>query len=186
MAKEAQLERIEDLPDDDVRRKEVSARFGRAALRAQGLENNIASLLAVTYFHDAGAVGSTLSDDQSEGLYEDLYSCTTGRLVKRLADAGWPEQYLDLCRLAVSERNRIVHRFQREHPDGFRDIETMQRMVDDSDATFQLFDRADQITLRILVSAVATTNAKSRGTTLTSEELAAEVDRLLNEAQQSG
>jgi hypothetical protein len=179
------LLRIDELSDSVSRIKEVYARFGRAVSQAQVLETNIANLLAVTSLLQASEAALAFGQAEFEALYVDLYSHTSGRLVKRLTDAGWPEQYLDLCRLAVSERNRIVHRFHREHPDGFSEVEAMQRMVDDADAAHRLFEQADEITIKLLLGASVIANSREHGRDLTPEQVLAEADRLLDEASGS-
>ena len=134
---------IEDLPDDGSRQKETYARFGLAAYSAQVFEAGLINLIAIATAY-ASRSGKPMTIEDVDALNDELFGHTSGRLVTLLAGIIPSEaDHLDACRLAVSERNRLMHRFFREHAQDFLTPSGMQRMVDDADSVRILLEGAD-------------------------------------------
>lgn len=134
---------IEDLPDDGARQKEIYARFGLAAYQAQVFDAGLTNLIAIAMAY-ASRSGAPMTAQDIDALSNDLFGYTSGRLVNRLARI-FPseENHLNACRLAVQERNRLMHRFFWDHAQDFLTPAGMQRMADDADSVRRLLELAD-------------------------------------------
>lgn len=141
------LDLIESLPNDGSREKEVYARFGLAVYRAQVFDHGLVNLLAIATNIDANA---RLID--IDGTFESLFRKTTGALVTTAAkESRLGADDITLCRTAVSERNRLVHHFFREHAEDFFTPFGQQQMVDDADRIGDLMSTADAACRRVLM-----------------------------------
>lgn len=134
---------IADLPDDGSRQKETYARYGLAAFHAQVFEIGLANLIVVAT-SDSKQGQETWTVREIDSLFEDLYSHTAGKLVTRLKQFIDQPEFIELLVRAVKERNRLMHRFFREHDRDAMTTAGMQRMVEDADTTRRLFETADQ------------------------------------------
>ena len=138
---------IEDLPNDGTREKEVYARYGLAAYRAQVFDHGLVNLLAIAASIDEGA-----SLAEIDNKFELLFAKTTGALVTTAAkESRLGAEDIALCRSAVAERNRLVHHFFREHAENFFTESGQQRIVDDADRVGELMGNADSACHRVLM-----------------------------------
>lgn len=146
MPESAEFDLIADLSDDGAQQKEVYARYGLAAYQAQVFDHGLVNLLAF-----ATRVESDIPVERIDELWDKYFRKTSGQLVSnaesenRLGAAD-----IDLCRNAVSERNRLVHHFFRDHAEDFLAVRGRQRMVDDADEIRDLLLSADQACDRVL------------------------------------
>ncbi|WP_071287728.1 hypothetical protein [Mycolicibacterium llatzerense] len=138
---------IAELPDDGSRQKEVYARFGLTAFKAQVFDHALVNLLTV-----AGSIDGGMSSEQVDECFERLFRKTAGGLVTEVSNQSWldPED-LQICRTAVSERNRLIHRFFRDHAENFMTSRGQQVMLDDLGAIADLIQRADDACQRVMM-----------------------------------
>lgn len=138
---------IAELPDDGSRQKEVFARFGLTAFKAQVFDHALVNLLAV-----AGTIDDQMSQDEIDQCLERLFKKTSGQLVNDVSSQSRLEaQDLQTCKSAVSERNRLIHRFFREHADNFMTSHGQQAMLDDLGTIQEIIQRADDACNRVMM-----------------------------------
>lgn len=129
----------ESLDDEAYQIKQVFAVFGLAAYQAQVLERGLANVLTVANTQATG--GNRDSFDSS--LQEHL-KVTMGRLVTLLSPHVIDDEGL-LARLreALDERNRLAHRFFREHEINFGSFTGREEMLTDLHGMIELFEAVD-------------------------------------------
>ena len=138
---------ISELPDDGSRQKEVFARFGRAAYKAQVFDHALVNLLTV-----AGTIDNQMPSNEIEECAADLFKKTAGALVKDVSRQSRLEvQDLEMCQTAVAERNRLIHRFFREHAENFMCSRGQQLMLDDLDDIADLIQKAGAACHRVMM-----------------------------------
>jgi len=134
------FDRIVELPDDGLRQKEVYARFGLVAYQAQVFDHALVNLLTV-----AGTIGQKLTTADVDRFMADLFQKTAGALVNEVSrDLHLDVADLETCRKAVVERNRLIHRFFREHAENFMTSSGQQRMLDDLGDIADVIAQADK------------------------------------------
>ena len=138
---------IEELPADGAREKEVFARFGLAAYKIQVFDHALVNLIAV-----ASRVLVAMTLDEVDRQFDDLFRKTSGALVADIREAAYlGEDDLALCRKAVRERNRLIHRFFRDHADNFMTSHGQQLMINDLASVVELIERADGACYRVMM-----------------------------------
>ncbi len=138
---------IVELPDDGSRQKEVYARFGLAAFKAQVFDHALVNLLTV-----AGTVENGMALHDIDRCFETLFKKTCGALVNDVADQSRLEAAdLELCRSAVAERNRLIHGFFREHSENFMTSRGQQLMLDELGDIADLIQKADDACHRVMM-----------------------------------
>jgi hypothetical protein len=129
----------EDLDDEAYQIKQVYAVYGLAAYQAQVLERGLANVLTVAHTHAIGG-----SRDDFDAFLEQHLKATMGRLVDLLGshvvDDG---DLLPSLRAALEERNRLAHRFFREHELNFGSITGREAMLAELHGLIQLFEDVD-------------------------------------------
>lgn len=162
---------IDELPDDDARVKEVFARFGLTAYKAQVFDHGLVNLVAF-------ARGSEIIHRATEidALFVELFRKTTGALVNTISKENrlGPAD-LETCRRAVSERNRLIHHFFRDHAEDFISAAGQQIMINDLAEIALLLDAAETACSRVTLEV-----GKARG--LTAELVNQEFNRLMERA----
>ena len=144
------------------REHELYTRFGEAALYAQMFEYGFAYLLS---FRDgmADAInGKFVGLDASIAKWR---SATAGRMAKSLRKeyGAILDNVMDLWDRAVSERNRLMHRFFIEHaPDTLSEV-GMQRALEDADQLRDLFIEADRACVDVRDTTVRNMQDFARG-----------------------
>ena len=139
---------IAELPDDGSRQKEVYARFGLTAFKAQVLDHALVNLLTV-----AGTIEGTTTVADIDRLSASLFEKTSGALVNELSvQARLVAEDLEMCRSAVVQRNRLIHRFFREHAENFMTSRGQQIMLDELGAIADLIEKADDACHRLMMS----------------------------------
>lgn len=140
---------IDELPDDGSRQKEVYARFGLAAFKAQVFDHALVNLLTVLGMID----GRTKSPEEIDQCFEDLFRKTTGRLIRDVADqARLESQDLVACRTAVAQRNRLIHSFFRDHAEDFMTSHGQQVMLDELGDISDVIQKADDACHRVTMT----------------------------------
>lgn len=138
---------IAELPDDGSRQKEVYARFGLVAFKAQVFDHALVNLLTV-----AGSIDKRMSQDDVDKCFDRLFKKTSGQLVKDVSDQSRLEAVdLEICQSAVTERNRLIHRFFREHAEDFMTSRGQQSMLDDLGEICDLFEQTDDACQRVMM-----------------------------------
>lgn len=142
---------IAELPDDGTRQKEVYARFGLVAFKAQVFDHALVNLLTF-----AGMIDGDLTAEQIDQYAERLFAKTAGALVNDATASGClAADDVATCRAAVAERNRLIHRFFREHAENFMYSTGQQRMLDDLGVIADLIQAADEACQRIVMTIAA-------------------------------
>lgn len=138
---------IAELPDDGSRQKEVYARFGLTAYKAQVFDHALVNLLSV-----AGIVDGRMSHDEIDQCFESFFKKTSGQLVNAISGQSHLDIHdLEKCRVAVAERNRLIHRFFREHAENFMTSKGQQRILDDLGDIADLIQDADNACQRVMI-----------------------------------
>jgi hypothetical protein len=160
---------IEDLDDEDDQTREVYARYGLAMYVGQVLEHNLANLLVIAERWE----GKIPTEAEWEDRYEVLFRRTAGALVNLASDHGRVvDADLASCAAAVSERNRLAHRFFRENAENFLTPPGRQRMLDDVDKARAVLHQADRACDRLVQELLSRVG-------ITPERVRAEADSLL-------
>lgn len=166
---------IAELPDDGSRQKEVYARFGLVAFKAQVFDHALVNLLTV-----AGSVDDRMTQNEVDQCLEKLFKKTSGQLVNDVsAQSRLEAEDLGICRHAVAERNRLIHRFFREHAENFMTSRGQQAMLDDLGEIGDLIERADGACHRVMMRIGAPYG-------FTDEAVEAETNRLMERLTASG
>lgn len=138
---------VADLLDDGSRQKEVFARFGRTVFKTQVFDHALVNLLTV-----AGMIDERMSPDEIDKCFDGLFRKTSGQLVNDVDTQSRLEtQILEICRSAVAERNRLIHRFFREHAENFMSCRGQQVMLDDLGEVGDLIEKADSACQRVMM-----------------------------------
>ncbi|TQO18859.1 hypothetical protein FB472_0386 [Rhodoglobus vestalii] len=137
-----------DVTSDDAATNEVFAAYGRAMHGAQTLEFWLRILVTVNR-----TVSKTFSSEgELERAVETLSTSTMGTVVSALRSLVHdPELEAQLAR-AVTERNRLAHKFFGEWADIWNGSETDARMIQDANRVRNIFDEA----VRNLTSTIGT------------------------------
>ncbi|WP_148046791.1 hypothetical protein [Nocardioides pocheonensis] len=136
----------EELDDEDYQIKEVFAVYGRAAYQAQVLERGLANVLTVA--RTAAARGS---GDDFDAFLEQHLGSTMGRLVSLLGPHVHEDgDVLPNLRAALEERNRLAHRFFRQHELDFGSFSGREEMLAELYGLIELFESVDA-SLRIVI-----------------------------------
>lgn len=129
----------EDLDDEAYQIKQVYAVFGLASYQAQVLERGLANVLTVAH---TNAVGG--NRDAFDAFLEQHLKVTMGRLVTLLGPhVVHDEGLLGNLRAALDERNRLAHRFYREHELDFGSFTGREEMLTDLHGMIALFEAVD-------------------------------------------
>ena len=126
--------------------EELYAFLGGAVFVAQGLELEITNL--AVGLQAAGA--TSLAEGDISSMFDEKEAKTFGALLSdvrkhALVDAATEAQ----LRLALSERNRLVHRFVYEHDDDLLSSAGRREMIEDLRLIIQRFADADAASSRL-------------------------------------
>ena len=135
-----EVTREEDLDDEAFQIKQVFATFGLASYHGQVLERGLANVLTVarTDF-EAG------TQDDFDGFMVEHLAATMGRLIKLLRPhlVGDEALLVDLAQV-LSTRNRLTHRFFREHELNFLSFPGREQMLAELMKAAEEFEQMDQ------------------------------------------
>jgi hypothetical protein len=129
----------EDLDDEAYQIKQVYAMYGLAAYQAQVLERGLANVLTVAHTKVSGG-----NRDDFDAFLEQHLKATMGRLVNLLGPHVVGDgNLLPNLREAMEERNRLAHRFFREHELNFASFSGREEMLAELHGLIQLFEEVD-------------------------------------------
>ncbi len=138
---------ISELSPDGARQREVYARFGLTAFKAQVFDHDLVNLLSM-----ARSVDQPMARDQLDATFAALFTKTSGSLVNTAAkESRLGVEDLDICQRAVDERNRLIHHFFRHHAENFMTSAGQQRMLDDLAGIARLLDEAGAACRRVFL-----------------------------------
>jgi hypothetical protein len=135
-----EVTREEDLDDEAFQIRHVFATFGLASYQGQVLERGLANVLTAARTHSLAGT----RDDFDEFLAEHL-AATMGRLITLLRPhlAGDDVLLVDLAQV-LSTRNRLAHRFFREHELNFLSFTGREQMLAELMGAADEFERMDR------------------------------------------
>ncbi|MGZ8251409.1 MAG: hypothetical protein ACXW1P_03505 [Methylophilaceae bacterium] len=128
--------------------KEVYARFGHAMYRAQCVEQAIVQLIVFTEFFGKN-VPVKMSQDEWTKAFDEfdgvLSVKTMGQLVKNLKSVAAIESSIeDELNNALKKRNWLAHHFFVDHALSFVSAEGRERMIGDTLAATEIFDKVEE------------------------------------------
>jgi hypothetical protein len=142
----ADYDDIGSLPNDGSRQKETYARYGLAMYYAQVFEHGLVNAIVL-----ARQINGRITDVTDwDRAFEAEFRRRSSDLARRVGSySGLDDIDRELLRCAVAERNRLAHRFFRDHSEDALSVVGMQRMLDDADNARDLFGRADAVCERL-------------------------------------
>ena len=127
--------------EQDELGKEVMARYGRAMYKAQVLEHEIVNLFVVARIRREYS-GTPVDTDK---MWDDEFRKTLGAVVKQLkACLDIPDLHVRL-ETAVRCRNRLVHRFFREHAASLLSVPGKKQMIEELNKMSDYFQELDAL-----------------------------------------
>lgn len=120
--------------------KDVYAFYGLTAYKAHILERGLVNVLATALWPRPLPWAS---DAEYQGRFDQLSRLTLGPLVDRVCRAGIQPELAGELRVALKERDRLIHRFFSEHVWEFASPDGLLRMLDDLDRMRAVFERCD-------------------------------------------
>lgn len=129
----------EDLDDEAYQIKQVYAVYGLASYQAQVLERGLANVLTIA--HTQARAGSR---DDFDAFLEQHLKATMGRVVNLLGPHVVSDgDLLPNLRVALEERNRLAHRYFREHELNFGSFTGREEMLAELHGLIRLFEEVD-------------------------------------------
>lgn len=163
------LDAIADLPDDGSRQHETYARYGLAMYFAQVFEHGLVN--AIVLIRQVNGYSADW-----DGTFDAQFRKAASDLARRIGVyGGLSEEEKALLERSVNERNRLAHRYFRDHVEDSISAVGMQRMLDDADSARELFMRADSISERLCEQAIEQLGIPSHARADTIAELRAQV-----------
>lgn len=131
--------------EDSVQIREVYSRFGLAMYQAQVLEHGmvnaviVARMLPTMREHPDRAAW----EETFDRAYDSELAKTFGNMLRALERLGLPNDLTDRLRLAKVERDRLAHRFFREHDGDFLGRSGRTAMIAECEEAIELFVSVD-------------------------------------------
>lgn len=131
--------------DESVQIREVYSRYGLAMFKAQVLEHGmvnaviVATMLPTMRHHRDRAAWEAAFDR----AFDVELAKTFGNMLRALEPLGLPGELMERLRLAKAERDRLAHRFFREHDQSFLGTAARTRMIVECEDAIRLFDGVD-------------------------------------------
>lgn len=125
--------------------REVYARFGLAVYQAQVLEHGVVNaIIMLRMLPDIFNYADRVAWEEALDLaYNTEFEKTFGNLLRALDILSAPVAILDRLRGAKSVRDRLVHRFFREHDESFFSQAGRALMIAECEAAINSFESAD-------------------------------------------
>jgi hypothetical protein len=131
--------------EEAVQIREVYARYGLAMYQAQLLEHGMVNAVIITRmlptireYPDRLAWESAF-----DRAYDVELAKTFGNMLRALGPLHLPEELLERLRGAKFERDRLAHRFFREHDKDFLDQAGRARMIVECEGAIEMFSTMD-------------------------------------------
>lgn len=131
--------------EDSVQIREVYSRYGLAMYQAQVLEHGmvnaviIARMLPTMRQHPDRATW----EDAFDQAYDSELAKTFGNMLRALEPLALPDDLMSRLRCAKVERDRLAHRFFREHDENFIGRSGRTRMIAECEEAIERFIMID-------------------------------------------
>lgn len=131
--------------DDSIQIREVYSRYGLAMYQAQVLEHGmvnaviIARMLPTMRSHPDRSAW----EDAFDQAYDVELAKTFGNMLRALEPLDLPAMLLKRLQAAKVERDRLAHRFFREHDEHFLSASGRTLMIGECEDAIELFSRID-------------------------------------------
>lgn len=132
--------------DESVQIREVYSRYGLAMYQAQVLEHGmvnaviVARLLPTMRAHPDRSAWESAFDQ----AYDTELAKTFGNMLRALGPLDLPAELLERLREAKVQRDRLAHRFFREHDEDFLNRSGRTRMIVECEGAVELFSAIDR------------------------------------------
>lgn len=131
--------------DESIQIREVYSRYGLAMYQAQVLEHGmvnaviVARMLPTIRNHPDRAAW----EEAFDGAYDTELAKTFGNMLRALEPLGLPEELMVRLRAAKLERDRLAHRFFREHDENFLGKAGRTKMIAECEDIIERFAAID-------------------------------------------
>lgn len=132
---------VEDIDPGSYAVREVYAHYGLAMYFAQVLEHGMINTLVVSQ----QAQGAVVTQAELDAAWERSFDSTMGRLAAELGKTLSETSILAKLEDARVTRNRLAHRFFREHAEDFFSDQGRSEMITECEAARQLFVETDAL-----------------------------------------
>ncbi len=131
--------------DDSVQIREVYSRYGLAMYQAQVLEHGIVNAVIVARMLPKMRDHSDRPawEDAFDRAYDVELTKTCGNMLRALESLKLPEELIDRLRVAKIERDRLAHRFFREHDEDFLGRTGRTVMIAECEDAIEIFTAID-------------------------------------------
>lgn len=131
--------------EDSVQIREVYSRYGLAMYQAQVLEHGMVNAVIVARMLPKMRDHSDRSawEDAFDRAYDVELAKTFGNMLRALEPLELPEGLIGRLRVAKSERDRLAHRFFREHDEDFLSRSGRTVMIAECEDAIEMFTVID-------------------------------------------
>lgn len=131
--------------EDAVQIREVYSRYGLAMYQAQVLEHGMVNAVIVARMLPTmrGYPDRWAWEEAFDRAYDVELAKTFGNILRALEPLNLPEELLERLRGAKSERDRLAHRFFREHDEDFISRAGRTRMIAECEQAIELLSAID-------------------------------------------
>lgn len=131
--------------EDSVQIREVYSRYGLAMYQAQVLEHGMANAVIVARMLPKMRDHSDRPawEDAFDRAYDVELAKTFGNMLRALEPLELPEALIGRIRIAKSERDRLAHRFFREHDEDFLGRSGRTLMIAECEDAIEMFMAID-------------------------------------------
>lgn len=130
---------------ESVQIREVYSRYGLAMFKAQVLEHGIVNAIIIAIMLPTFHVSADRSawEKAFEQAYDFELAKTFGNMLRALEPLDLPASIMTRLGEAKHERDRLAHRFFREHHEDLLGRSGRTRMISECEAAIQLFSAVD-------------------------------------------
>jgi hypothetical protein len=131
--------------EDAIQIREVYSRYGLAMYQAQVLEHGIVNAVIIARMLPMmrGHPNRSAWEDAFDRAYDVELAKTFGNMLRALEPLNLPEELLERLRGAKSERDRLAHRFFREHDEDFLGRTGRARMITECEQVIEMLSAID-------------------------------------------
>lgn len=131
--------------EDSVQIREVYSRYGLAMYQAQVLEHGMVNAVIVARMLPKMRNHSDRSawEDAFDRAYDVEMAKTFGNMLRALEPLELPEELIGRLRVAKTERDRLAHRFFREHDEDFLGRSGRTVMIAECEDAIEMFTAID-------------------------------------------
>lgn len=131
--------------EESVQIREVYSRYGLAMYQAQVLEHGMVNAVIVARMLPTmhGHPDRVAWEEAFDRAYDTELAKTFGNMLHALAAVGLPDDLMDKLRIAKVERDRLAHRFFREHDEAFLGRSGRTAMIAECERAIEAFAAVD-------------------------------------------